>query len=201
MAIGRHHVRRQRVQEQRHVAGVIGQRGDGVGILGEGDQRHLPAAALPQQGRELGARLREARGRQVAGQRGERQVQRHHQRLPCLPQRDRLLAQARASHRDERQGERRQRGPAAPWPHGLAVALAVQQVRQQVRIHHLPPALPLACRAPQGPGQQRQREQAQQPPRAQDMQLRQGLEHRVHRRRPAASASRPTSSAAPSGHG
>ena len=167
MAIGGHHVRRQRIQEQRHVAGIVGQRGDGVGILGERDQRHLPAA-VPATASRVWRACREPRGREVAGQRGERQVQRHHQWLPPA-QRDRLRGAGSGRHRDERQGERRQRGPAAPRPHGLAVARPSSRCGSR--------CASTACRqpwrwraAPQAPGQQRQREQAQQPPRAQDMQ-------------------------------
>ena len=48
-AVDRHHVRRQRIEEQRDVGRIVGQRRDGEGVAGEGHQPDLPACALAQQ--------------------------------------------------------------------------------------------------------------------------------------------------------
>ena len=55
-AVDRHHVRRQRIEEQRDVRGVVGERRDGVGLVGVGDQADLAAGALLEQVRDLGPR-------------------------------------------------------------------------------------------------------------------------------------------------
>mgnify|MGYP000370229019 CR=1 FL=1 len=50
MPVFRHHLRRQCIEEQGDVRGVLGERRDRVGVVGEGDQRHLAAGAFAQQG-------------------------------------------------------------------------------------------------------------------------------------------------------
>ena len=200
MAVFRHHVRRQRIEEQRDIGGILGQRRHGVGVVGEGDQRDLPAGAFAQQGRDLGAGLREPRGRQVARQHRARQVDCDHQRRLALPQGMFGLAEARAGHREQGQRRRQQAEPACPLP-VLRATSCIEQVRQQVRVHRvLPHAAVFRLRAPP-PCEQGQGQQAEQPPRAQEMQLREIGERSVHARLRASSASRPSSSAPASGNG
>ena len=203
VAVDRHHVRRQRIEEHRDVGGVFGQRRDGVGIVGEGDQCHLPAGAFAQQGRDLRPRLGQPRRRQVARQGGAGQVQRDDQRGLGLPQGMFRLAETRAGHRQQRQGGRQQSEPPRPLP-ARRPGGAIEQVRQQVRIHRLlPHAAALRARAPP-PREEGQHQQAEQPPRAQEMQLRKigkrgdGI---VHARLRHTAANKPTTSAKASGHG
>ena len=165
--VHRHHVRRQRIQEQGDIAGIGGQRGHRVCILGPGHQAHFATLALAQQGIDLGPGLCQAGRRQVRGEHRGRQVQRDHQRRLRFPVRPRLLAPARTGQRQHRQhpGQRhaRQTQPGTAMPR-------LDQVRQQVRVHRITPALaPTAT--PQQP-QQRQGQQRPQPPRPLEMQLR-----------------------------
>ena len=59
-AIGRHDIRFQRIQEQRDIRDVIGQRRHGKRIIGEGDQANLTSGALMQDRSDLRACLQQA---------------------------------------------------------------------------------------------------------------------------------------------
>ena len=212
VAVARHHVRRQRIQEQRDVVGVIGQRRHGVGVLGEGHQRDLPAAARAQDLRDLGAGLQQSGRLYVRGQACVGQIHRDHQRIAVLPQRLRQRAPARPGQRQQHQhgrdhaGHRRQ-GAAPTAATGLR---ALQQMRQQMRVHRFAPHIAAQAPVPQPPHQQRNRQQPQQPQRAQEPEPGRdraqdlGVErvgvHRSTSRR-CHSASSAHSSAAASGHG
>ena len=76
MSVDRHHVGRERIEEERDVGGIVGQRRDGECVVGECDQAHLPARAFAQQRGEFRARLQQARRRQIRGQRAARQIER-----------------------------------------------------------------------------------------------------------------------------
>ena len=165
--VHRHHVRRQGVQEQGDVAGVGGQWCHRVRILGPGHQAHFAALALAQQGIDLGPCLGQAGRLQVRGEHRGGQVQRDHQRRPRFPVRPRLLAPARTGQRQHRQHPG-QRHPRQPQPRPAMPGL--EQVRQQVRVHRITPAL-VPTATPQQP-QQRQGQQCPQPQRPLEMQLR-----------------------------
>jgi hypothetical protein len=94
-AVDRHHVGRERIEEQGDVRRVVGQRRNGIGLVRVGNQTDLAASEFLQQRRDLGPRLQQARGRQVVREDRTRQVQRDHQRRPRLPQRLFALAPAR----------------------------------------------------------------------------------------------------------
>ena len=200
MPILRHDIRRQRIEEQGDVGGIRGQRRDGVGIVGERDQRDFATRAFLQQAGELRTRLRQPRGWQIARQHRAGQVDRDHQRRFRLPQRPFGLAKTRARHRQQRECQSEQTEPARPRP-ALRTGCIVEQMRQQMRIHSvLPHAVPTRSHAPP-PCKHGQREQAQQPPRAQEMQLRKIGQRGTHARLRSSTASRPSSNAQASGRG
>jgi hypothetical protein len=168
MAVLRHHARRQRIEEQRDVRRVLGQRRHSEGIAREYHQSHLPTGTLAQQRGQLGPRLGQPRRRQIARQGGAGQVQRNHQRLLRLPQRLFVLAEAGAGQGDDRQCGRAQRQPARPCARAIC-RTALQQVRQQVGVDHVAPRIAALRLAAPPPRKHRQYQQRQQPPRAQEM--------------------------------
>ena len=195
LPVHRHDLRRQCVEEQRDVGRVIGQWRHGERLVGIRDQRHFATAALAQQQRQFRAHLQQPARRQVgrAGMAG--QVQHHDQRRLRFPQRLLHLAPARPGQGQHRQ----QQGDRHGQPSAAGAAAAIRQhVRQEVRVHR---AAPIATPAPPVPAAQqhgRQQQQRPQPIRADEMQA---VPERDHRRRSGqASASRPSSSAAASGH-
>ena len=203
MTVHRHHVRRQRIEEQRNVVGIVGQRRHGERIVGKCDQCHLPARAQPQQFGQFRPRLRQPVRRQVVGQRRARQVQRDHQRFLRLQQGLRQLPPAWSGQRQRRQRPSHQRHPPRPFGTRRCARIRLQQMRQQVRVDDAFPDVatpPLGARRHRHPD--RNQQQPQQPPRAQEMQLSEVGEHLVHARRSrSASASTPRPSASPSGQG
>ena len=200
-AVARHHVRRQRIQEQRDVVGVAGQRRDRVGIVGEGHQRNLSATAGAQNVRDLGARLQQPRRLHIRGLHGERHVHRDHQRVAVLPQRLRHGAPARARQRQHRQreGDRQRRRRQHCPPSAGRARPALQQMRQQVRVDGVAPDVAAQAAAAQPPQQRRYREQAEQPQRPQELEIVDDRGHRVASRR-FRNTSSANSSDADSGH-
>ncbi|MNU94539.1 hypothetical protein D3C71_845250 [compost metagenome] len=211
LAITRHHLRRQRIQVQRHVCSVVGQRRHGIGIFGIHHQTHLPALTGAQQRTDFCPRLQQPRGWQVGRGDATGQILHHHQRRAGLIDRLRLLSPAGASHRQCRQGPAQQQ---RPWQARASLSLASQQVRQQVGIDHLPPRVAAPLPVHSHRHDQRQCRQHPQPLRAQEMQrapleraplerapvghLQEGGAHR--RRSGHTHANAPSSNATASGH-
>ena len=86
VAIDRHDLGRQCIDEQGHVGRVGRQRRHRMRVVGIGHQRHLPVGARFQQLAKLGARLQQSRWRHIVRIRGAGQIKRDHQRPPALPQ-------------------------------------------------------------------------------------------------------------------
>ena len=176
LAVGGHDVGRQRIEVQRQVGGVLGQRCDREGVIGEDQQGRLARAAGREQSGELGARLQQPRGRQVAGVRRGGQLERDHQRRRRRAlQRRRQLAPARSG-----QGEHRaQRGehPASEPQQSTTIDPTFDQMRQQMRIDRAAPDIRIATSRPPAPGQHRQHEQRPQPQRPREMESVQQRDH------------------------
>ena len=182
-AVARHHLRRQRIEEQRDVLAVVGERRHRVGIVGKGDQRDLAGAAA-QDPRDLVARLQQPRRRHIGGVGRRGHVHRDHQRIAILQQRLRHFAPARPGQRQhgERGGQRQRdlRQPPAP---AVAVApVGLQQMRQQMRVDHLAPDVTTRALTTRPPQQRRNRQQPGQPQRAQELEIdhREHVRQRVH---------------------
>ena len=164
LAVVGHHLRRQRIDEQFDVGGVVGQRRHDVGIVGVGDQRDLPAAAFAQDAGELGAHLQQAGRRQVGGPRGLGQVHRDDQRRAVLPQGLRQAAPARPGQGQDREGQRQRGQHVAARDASIArIAAAFDQVMQQVRIDRIAPHVAAQAQAMQPPRQHRHQDQREQP--------------------------------------
>lgn len=201
LAITRHHIRRQGIQIQRDVAAVIGQRRDGVGIFGVHHQPHLPTLACAQELADLGPCLQQARRWQVGGSDAAGQIQHDQQRCAGLEHRLCLLPPARPRHRQCCQRPTQQH---CQWqPHATA-STGRQQMRQQVRIHRLPPRIAAPLPVQRHGENHRQGQQGPQPFRAQEVQCipvgKMGCQ-RDHRRRSGHThANAPSSKARPNGH-
>jgi hypothetical protein len=195
-AVHRHHVGRQRVEEDGDVVGIGRDRRHHEGIVGIHHQSGLPGMRV-QERVDARARLHQARRLQVVGQRGTGKIEHDHQRAaPCL-KRLRNAAPTRTGQRDDRHGQAREHGCACKRCAAPTTA-RIEQVRQQVRIHGLAPAAALPCPLAPGPGQQRQRQQGHQPGRTQEVQIGQRAHRRAFREaRPA--ANRPQASASARG--
>ncbi|MNN05521.1 hypothetical protein D3C81_1182860 [compost metagenome] len=87
LSIQRHDFRRQRIQKQRDIGRVIGQRRHGEGFPRIGNQCHFAALAFAQQGGELGPHLQQPRWRQIRGANAAGKVEHDHQRRLGFPQR------------------------------------------------------------------------------------------------------------------
>jgi hypothetical protein len=156
-----HDVRMQRVQIQRDVREVLGQRGDGERIARVDHQRDLPAAAPPQDLGDFGARALQPRRRQIGGEHALRQIQRDHQRRAVFPQRLRRFAPTRPRQREKerrvshRQRERREYAPEPMHPAAVGLRLSpCSRWPQQMRIDRVAPD---ALRAPPTPPPPQQR--------------------------------------------
>lgn len=122
LAIDRHHRRRQRIQKQGHVGAVLGQWRNRETLACIDQQCHLATGTFAQQRRQLGARLQQARRRQVGCIGTGRQIQHHHQRHARLKHRTLGLPPTRPAHRNhcQRIGQRSQHEsqPSAPTAGG-----------------------------------------------------------------------------------
>lgn len=170
-----HDLRRQRIEEQRDVGGVVGERRDGERVARIGDQAGRPTVAFTQQFGQFRSCLQQARWRQVTGKRRLRHVHRNHHRRAAMHQRMFDGAPARPGQRKYRQHPRH----ALQRQHGSAMACdaALGKVRKQVRIDRFAPgvfapAAPMPCKH-----DQRQRQQGPEPCRTQQMEVREQAGH------------------------
>ena len=174
LSVHRHHIRLQRIQEQGHVGGIIGQRRHGESFTCISDQRDLATGTFAQQGGQLGPHLQQARRRQVGSRNRTGHIHGDHQRRMRLPQRLFALAPAWPGQHQYGDDETQRAQPHATT-HDIAATF--QQMRQQVCVHHvLPHVATTLAHAPQGP-QRGQGQQGPQPVRTQEMQSRDPLAH------------------------
>ena len=165
--VDRHDLRRQRIDEQFHIGGVVGQRRHRERILGIGDDADLTIGPQLEQLPQLGACLQQSRRRDVGGGDLTRQVDRDHQRTSVLPRWLRQLSPSRARQCQRRQQHTQEQNPGVARL--AATVAAFKHVRAQMRVDVARPDI-LARPAPAlPPPQQGQREEQPQPLLADEM--------------------------------
>ncbi|MCY1513710.1 hypothetical protein D9M68_482220 [compost metagenome] len=175
LARRRHDAGLQRIDEGLQQRGVVGQRQHQVRGAGVGPDSRAPAVAAREQRLDLEFRAFEPRGRHVDGIHGRRQVDGNRQRRLVVKE-WRTLALPRGTGQRNGAKRKQQRGQVH-GADGQPAPLAHHQCVQQVRGDRVAPAAPHVAAATHRTHQQHRRDQHQQPPRAQEMEIRERLHH------------------------